>query len=88
MKDEAEQILRRHIEASCRFRGPEQLSGHPALLRQGRVRAQNLNLMLDVGEHGEMIGVDEDVPAVLEGGKEVKRLFMGVRNGFRWLKRT
>jgi hypothetical protein len=33
-----------------------------------------------------MVGVDEDVPAVFEGGKEIKRLFKGVGNCFRWLK--
>jgi hypothetical protein len=46
--------------------------------------AENLNLMFDLGEHGEMVGVDEDVTAVLEGSKEINRLFKGVGNCFRW----
>jgi hypothetical protein len=53
---------------------------------KAKFTAQKLNLMLDLGEHGEMIGVNQDVPAVLEGGEEIERLFWGVRNCFRWLK--
>ena len=53
---------------------------------KAKLTAKDLNLMLDLGEHREMVGVDEDVPAVFEGGKEIKRLFKGVGNCFRWLK--
>jgi hypothetical protein len=33
-----------------------------------------------------VVGVDEDVPAVVDGGKEIERLIEGVRNCFEWLK--
>jgi hypothetical protein len=37
--------------------------------------AQDLDLMLDLGEHGEVVGVDEDVPTVLEGCQQIQGLF-------------
>jgi hypothetical protein len=40
--------------------------------------AENLDLLLDLGEHGEVVGVDEDVPAVLERREQIERLFQGV----------
>ena len=39
-----------------------------------KFKALDLDLMLDLGEHGEIVGVDEYVPTVLERGQQVRRL--------------
>jgi hypothetical protein len=36
--------------------------------------AQLLDLMLDLGEHGKVVGVDKDVPTVLERRQQIKSL--------------
>ena len=36
--------------------------------------AQVLDLMLDLGEHGKVVGVDKDVPTVLERRQQIKSL--------------
>jgi hypothetical protein len=36
--------------------------------------AQVLDLMLDLGEHGKVVGVDKDVPTVLERRRQINSL--------------
>jgi hypothetical protein len=45
----------------------------PSLV-EAKFTTQNLNLTLDLGEHGEVVGLDEDVPAVLKPSQQVQRL--------------
>jgi hypothetical protein len=50
--------------------------------------AQDLDLMLDLGEHGKVVGIDEDVSAVLKGRQQIQSLlqseFHAVRRLFGW----
>ena len=41
--------------------------------------------MLELGEHGEMVGFDEEVPTVFEGRQQVERLLEAVDDAHGWL---
>jgi hypothetical protein len=36
--------------------------------------------MLNLGEHSEMVGLDEHIPAVLEGSQQIERFVEAVHN--------
>jgi len=49
--------------------------------------AEDLDLVLDLREDREMVGIDQDVSAVLECRKEIERILQVIGDavwGFRW----
>jgi hypothetical protein len=46
---------------------------------------EDLDLMLDLGKYGQMVGVDDNVPAVLERSQQRPRLLEVENDTFGWL---
>jgi hypothetical protein len=48
--------------------------------------AQVLDLMLDLGEHGKVVGVDKDVPTVLKRRQQIESLLQLKFHPVRWFR--
>src|SRR5271163_2228362 len=50
-----------------------------------KVTTEDLDLILDLGQNGEVVRVEENVPGVLKGSEEGQRLLEVEADSFRWL---
>ncbi|HEY1988325.1 MAG TPA: hypothetical protein VGG43_02570 [Acidimicrobiales bacterium] len=48
--------------------------------------AYNLDLVLDLGQDGEVVSVDQNVSGILEGGKQIERFVEPEINLLRWIE--
>jgi hypothetical protein len=56
----------------------------PSLFKP-KFMTEDLDLMLDLGKYGQMVGVDDNVPAVLERSEQRQRLLEVENDAFGWL---
>jgi hypothetical protein len=81
---ELKKLPRRYIEPTGRLRRPERLSRHQ--LPPWSKPVEHLELVLNLGEHGEMAGPDQDVPCILEGCEKIQGLLQVVDDVARRLR--
>jgi hypothetical protein len=53
---------------------------------ESQLTADNLDLRFDLGHDREVIGIDENISGILEGGELIQRLVEAKVNLFRWIE--
>jgi hypothetical protein len=55
-------------------------------LFESEFTAYDLDLVLDLGQDGKVVSVDQNVSGILEGGKQIERFVEPELNLFRWIE--